>query len=283
MRKTALLLMIMTAAQAFGQAPNRPLSDVLRSARAGDSKSEYIAGMMYMFGQDTKQNLPEAVHWLSLSAEAGLPQAMVSMAMLYDVGQGVPFDPARAAQYRQQAARLGEPTAIGQINDDRNMPGQADFRRASVLNDLMKPEEAIPYAKRAAAAGSINAGLLLGRAYQFSIGVPADMVEAVRWYRQAADRGLPDAERHLAYMYEFGLGVKVNRPMALKYYDLAARAGMKDARTAAANLRSPDYDRPPPSFGNSNSAGPRCSNGYDFNMATGTCDGLYPGMQGYHP
>ena len=35
------------------------------------------------------------------------------------------------------------------------------------------------------------------------------------------------------------------RPEALAYYDLAAARGSKTARHNAANLRSPDYDRPP--------------------------------------
>lgn len=225
-------------------AENPSLPEALRAARSGDSRAQYIAGTMYMLGDGTKQNLTEAARWLQLSAQGGLPQAMVALGNLYDIGQGVPLDTARAAGLRQQAAHAGNATARGMIEDDRKMPGQADFRRASILYDLKLYDATIPYAKRAAAAGSANAQYLLGRANHWGLGVPVNLPEAVRLYRAATDRGLEDAARHLAYMYEFGLGVPVNRKTALVYYDRSAAAGNKLARQAAANLRSPEYDAP---------------------------------------
>ena len=226
----------------FAETPS--LADALRAAKSGDRRAQYIAGTMYMLGDGTKQNLAEAARWLHLSAQGGLPQAMVALGNLYDVGQGVPLDTARAADLRQQAARAGNATARGMIEDDRKMPGQADFRRANILYDLKRYDASIPYAKRAAAAGSANAQYLLGRANHWGLGVPVNLPEAVRLYRSATDRGLDDAARHLAYMYEFGLGVPVNRKTALMYYDRSAAAGNKLARQAAANLRSPEYDAP---------------------------------------
>jgi TPR repeat protein len=230
---------------------NPSISEALSAARNGDSRAAYIAGMMLMFGQGTRQNITEGARWLDQSARAGLLQAMVSLAALYDLGQGVPLDRERAASLRQQAARAGDPTARGQIDDDRRMPGQADFRRASVLTDLHMESAAIPYARRAAAQGSANAQLVLGRAYQFGSGVPRDFAQAVQFYRQAATSGMPEGARHLAYMYEFGLGVRVDRRQALVYYDRAAAGGLSKARQAAANLRSPDYDQRPSAPGGS--------------------------------
>ncbi len=245
---------------------NPSFAETLHSAKSGDARAQYVVGVMYMLGQGTQQNIAEGARWLEPSANAGIPQAMVTLAALYDVGQGVPLDIARAAQLRQQAARAGDPTAKGQIADDRKLRGQADFRRANVLVDLQRSAESIPYAKRAAAAGSANAGLLLGRAYHFGIGVPVDLKEAVNWYRQSSDGGLADGSRHLAYMYEFGLGVGVNRPQALYYYDLASKRGDAMAKKAAANLRSPDYDRPPANYSGGNSGlgsgAVSCPNGY---------------------
>ena len=225
-------------------AQNPSLANALKAAKSGDIRAQYIAGTMYMLGDSTRQNIPEGARWLQRSAEGGLPQALVALANLYDVGQGVPLDTARAADLRQQAVRAGNATARGMIEDDRKMPGQADFRRANVLYDLKLYDATIPYAKRAAAAGSGNAQYLLGRANHWGLGVPVNLPEAVRLYRAATDRGLEDAARHLAYMYEFGLGVPVNRKTALVYYDRSAAAGNKLARQAAANLRSPEYDAP---------------------------------------
>ena len=169
------VLTLVLASQARAQNPN--FADVLRAAQTGDHRAQFTAGML-MSGQGTTQDLSEAVHWLDLSARAGIAPAMTNLAVLYEVGQGVPLDPQRAAQLRQQAAAAGDPTARAQLADDRLIPGQAEFRKANNLTNLQKPELAVPYAKRA------NAGLLLGRAYHFGIGVPIDLPEAVHWYRK---------------------------------------------------------------------------------------------------
>ena len=250
-------------------AANPTLAEALQGAKAGDKGSQYIAGMMYIFAQNTQQNLPEGVRWLQASARSGLPQAMVALALLYDVGQGVPLDQADASRLRKQAADLGDATARGQLDDDRKLPGQADFRRASVLTDLKKLDLALPYATRAVAAGSRNAKLLLGRAYHYGFGTSIDLREAVRWYRASSDAGLAEGARHVAYMYEFGLGVGVSRPTALQFYDRAAAGGSDLAKRAAANLRSPDYDvRVNFSLGG-DAIGPTCNIGYQYVM--GTC------------
>jgi TPR repeat protein len=228
---------------------NPSLRDTLVAATAGDARAQYIAGMMYLFGQGTRRDIPRAVKWLEQSADAKLPQALVALAGLSDVGLGVPLDIARADQLRQQAALVGNPTARGQIDDDRRMPGQRDFRRASLLTELQQYAKALPYAKRAAQAGSANAQLLLGRAYHFGLGMPVDKSAALALYQQSDARGLADGSRAVAYMYEFGEGIGVDRKKALHYYDRAAPRGSSLARRAAANLRSPDYDQPARFYG----------------------------------
>lgn len=94
--------------------------------------------------------------------------------------------------------------------------------------------------------------------------------------------GLPDGARHLAYMYEFGLGVGVDRVMALKYYDRAAAGGDAMARRAAANLRSPEYDRPANMGMFGGGMRSRCSTGFVEDITVG-CKALYPGMTSYVP
>lgn len=257
------------------EAANRPFREVLREAQGGNAGSQYVAGMMYMMGQGTQRNLGEAVRWLELSSQAGILQAKVALANLYDVGQGVPLDMARADRLRQEAAAAGDRTARGQLDDNRRLRGQADFRRASILLDLMLPAEALPYAKRSVAAGSANGQLLLGRAYHFGQGTPVNLAEAVRLYRLSSDGGLADGSRAYAYMHEFGLGVPVNRQIALTYYDLAASRGSAIAKRNAANLRSPEYDRPQRYYGGDHrtTGAGTCQYGYYWNgsIGDGTC------------
>lgn len=276
------LLALVFSLPALPVSANPSLKDSLAAAKAGDRGAQYVSGMMLMFGQGTAQNLPEAARWLEASAKAGLPQAMVALAVLYDVGQGVPQDSGRAAQWRLQAARAGNPTAKGQIEDDRRLRGHADFRRAQALTDLRLYREALPYARRAADAGSPSAQLLLGRAHHFGLGTPKDLGQAARLYRASADGGLPDGAWGLAYLYEFGLGVPADRKTALAYYDRAAAGGNQRARQAAANLRSPDYDAPRNQRAGSGSAA-QCGGSYSYNYASGSCSPMVPGLQPYNP
>ena len=215
----AIAIIFLTCLVYAASATTPSFTESLRAARSGDPKAQYIAGMQYMLGDGTGQDLAEGSRWLERSAKAGVTQAMVALANLYDVGQGVPLDTVRAAQLREQAAQAGDSTARGMLADDKRLRGQADFRRANILYDLQRYALSIPYAKRAAEAGSANAQYLLGRANHFGLGVPINLAEAVRLYRAAADGGLEDAARHLAYMYEFGLGVKrypgAHRPTAM--------------------------------------------------------------------
>jgi TPR repeat protein len=177
---------------------------------------------------------------------------------------------------------MGNPTATGQIEDDRRLRGHADFRRASALTDLKLYREAIPYAQRAAAAGSPSAQLLLGRAYHFGLGTPKDLAQAARLYRASADGGLPDGAWGLAYMHEFGLGVPADRKTALVYYDRAAAGGNQRAKQAAANLRSPDYDAPRNQRSGGGSSA-QCGGSYSYNYASGSCSPMVPGLQPYNP
>jgi TPR repeat protein len=228
---------------------NPPFREVLAAANGGDAGAQYMAGMTYLLGQGTRQDIPAAVRWLQKSAQAGLPQALVALAGLHDVGQGVPFDANRATQLRQQAARAGNSTARSQLEVDARIPGTRDYRRASILTDMKLYAQAIPHARKAAAAGSPEGQELLARALLLGQGVAVDKSAALKLYEQAAAAGNVDAMRGLAYMYEFGEGVRVDRKKALVYYDQAAAKGSKIARQAAANLRSPDYDARPRSDG----------------------------------
>ena len=259
----SLIVSLFFAFHSQSIAQNPKLSDALRAANSGDARAQFVVGMMYVTGDGASQDISRGAEWLEKSARGGVQPAMVSLSNLYDVGAGVSVDTARATQLRQRAADLGNNIARGQIDDDRRMPGQHDFRRANTLVDLKLYTEALPFAQRAAAEGSVNAGLLLGRAYHFGIGTKVNLTEAVRWYRQSADRGLEDGQRHLAYMYEFGLGIPPDRKMALLYYDRSAAQGDALAKRAAANLRSPDYDRPPPVFFGG-SSGTQCPDGYGW-------------------
>ncbi len=258
------------------QPPQQPaLQDLLPKARTGDARAQYAVGMMYLLGQGATQSLNEGSRWIQLSAHAKMPQAMLALAALYDVGVTVPLDPMHATQLRDEAARLGLTYARTMLKDDSTLRGQRDFRRASALTDFKMYKLALSYARKAADAGSANGQLLLGRAYHFGLGVPVDVAAALALYQKSSAGGLADGSRAVGYMYEFGLSVPVNRPQALTYYDLAAQRGSDIARVNARFLRSPDYDRSAKAASGASASGSPSSEFQRFqcNGAGGTWNG----------
>lgn len=230
-------------------AANPSLQQALSRAQAGDAGAQYTAGMMYLMGQGTQQDFVQARRWIGASAKAGLPQAMVALANLTDVGLGGPQDTEHAKELRQQAAKAGDPTARGQLEEERKFPGQAEFRRAATLVNLRQVQPALAHAQRAADLGNPNGLFLMGWFHHGGNGVPVNLAAARAFYLKAAERGHSEAARGYAFMHEFGQGGPVDRKTALMYYDKSAAAGNALAKRNAANLRSPDYDAKPAAGG----------------------------------
>ncbi len=269
--KVACCLAILLALCVPAFAANPSFGEALRSAKSGDTRSQYIVGMMYLFGQGTRPNSAEGARWIQSSASSGMPQALVALATLHDIGHGVPLDVVKATRLRQQAADAGNSTARAQIETDRKMPGTHDFRRADALTDFRRYVDAFPYAKRSAEAGSPDGQELLARAYLLGRGTAKNYAAALELLRKADAAGTAAGARGLAYIYEFGMGVNVDRKQALKYYDRAAARGSTIAKQAAANLRSPDYDQRPPASTGGNGGATFCSSGHVWDSSFGYC------------
>jgi hypothetical protein len=125
--------------------------------------------------------------WAPL-AEAGDAQAQVSLGLLFDLGQGVPADPATAYMWYRRAAGAG--LAQAQFN-------VAVMQDSGVIGPRDAVEAARWYAK-AAAQGHHRAQYNLGQLYSSGDGVPRSLTQAEAWYRVAAHGGLTAAADKLA-------------------------------------------------------------------------------------
>ncbi len=113
--------------------------------------------------------------WLRL-AEAHDRQAELGLALLYDIGRGVPRDSPTAFGWYHRAALAGLPEA------EFNVAVMQDAGDG-VARDVS--QAAIWYA-RAAAHGDHRAEYNLGQLYAAGEGVPQDLAEAATWLRAAA-------------------------------------------------------------------------------------------------
>ena len=129
--------------------------------KMSSGSAQFYLGVMYDNGQGVPQNYARAVKWYRKAAKKEYAKAQNNLGVMYDNGQGVPQDYAKAVQWYRKAAKQG------------NVKAQH------------------------------NLGVIYGKGQ----GVPRDYAEAVQWYRKAAKQGYANAQFNLGVMYQKGLGV----------------------------------------------------------------------------
>jgi TPR repeat protein len=102
---------------------------------------------------------------------------------LYEAGQGVPRDEAKAMQLYREAAQKHHPGGA------YNLAVMYEFGRGGPQDQT----EAAKWYAKAADAGEPLAQFNLGQRYMFGIGVSNDPIEAYKWLTLAAAGGVSDA------------------------------------------------------------------------------------------
>jgi TPR repeat protein len=180
------------------------LPQLTADAEAGNVEAQYyLGGAMMTLGLDRV----EAARWFEAAAATNHPGAQRSLGFLYEAGQGVTKDLARAMTLYRAAAEAGD--AVAQYNvgvfftlgkgtsvdveegitwlrraAEQGL-GQAFVPLANRLTELDREEEARPWLARAAERGNAAALLHVGRWYRDGIGGHVDRVQAARWFMTA--------------------------------------------------------------------------------------------------
>lgn len=197
-------------------------------------------------------------------AEGGDPKAQFNLGTLYDAGDGVTADPARASALWAAAADQGLAIAAHNLalleleqagqDADRIAAARTRLEQAAdaglarsryTLGKMMlvgvgsDPDAAlaITHIRRAAEAGYVRAEYNMGKAYRDGLGVVADPAAAVDWFDRAARHGHAGAQEHLARRLATGDGVTADPVMALGFALLAARQDYPDALAMAEELK----------------------------------------------
>lgn len=153
--------------------------------------------------------------WQDL-ADQGDAAAQFNLGTLYDSGEGVAQDTARAAELWAAAADQGllvasHNLALMELEQAEGDPARLEAARARL--------------EQAAAAGLPRSTYTLGKMYLLGVGVPQDMARALELLRQAADAGLPRAEYNMGKIYRDGEGVEADPVAAADWFGRAARHG----------------------------------------------------------
>ncbi len=156
---------------------------VLRTkAEAGDPPAQAQLGRYYE-DQPSAGRYVEAAKWFSLAAEKANADAQAGLAELYETGQGVPKDAAKAIELYRKAAEQGHAGAQYALGFDYESG-------RGVPQDHV---QAAKWFRLAAEQGQPLAQYDLGQRYELGVGVPVDKPEALKWLMLAAAQGQTDA------------------------------------------------------------------------------------------
>lgn len=188
-----------------------------QSAEAGYSSGMYGLGNCYLNGEGTNPNENKGVYWLRKAANAGCISAikdlgwyyreheqydqafqyfnmgaetddadcMLGVGLLYDWGQGVTEDKAKAEKWYKKAGEKG--SAAGAQNYASRLYQNGNYGEA--FNWVIKALELNPDFTRAQC--------LLGKMYCLGEGVNQDIETGKDWLKKAADNGSEEAQKAL--------------------------------------------------------------------------------------
>lgn len=170
--------------------------------------------------QVKKLTLEEQFEMKKIFAEAGSVVAQFELGVMYEFGEGVSKNTAKAVEWYQKAATQGYARAQHNL-------GWRYLNGMDVPKDMVK---AVEWLQKAADQGEAGAQYGLGLIYGTGDGMPKDLRKAVEWYQKAAAQGYADAQNLLGVMYQEGEGVEKNGVLAYAWFNLAAAQGDDDAK-----------------------------------------------------
>ncbi len=186
---------------------------VQQKSKEGDSKNQYLMGLLYAKGIGVDKNVDKALKWFERSiysgkekgieminefASTGDQAAMFLLGKLYYFGYGVEIDFSTASKYLQDAIKAGS-------------------------------QDTLEWVQKKAKAGDSKNQYLIGILYNKGIGVDKNVNIALTWFESAAYRGNMDA---FAIIKEFADAGNLDAKYIvgkLYYYGYAVEKDVKKA------------------------------------------------------
>lgn len=182
-------------------------------AEAGDAESQFQYGLRLLTGKaEEKGSKAQGAAWIQKAAKQDLDKAMHVLGILYEEGEGVGQDLAKAVQWQQKAAEKGF--------------AEAQWHLATLYDQgkgvEKDPSAAAEWAMQAAGQGHAPAQALYGLKLVRGDGVPKNSSKAAVWFLRSAQQENGFAQRQLAYLYYTGNGVPVDFARCEAWYRRAA-------------------------------------------------------------
>lgn len=183
-------------------------------AERGNADAQFELGVRLLGGEGLPKDPARAAEWLQKAAAQRNLGAMNAMGTLYEEGVGVPKDEKKAFEWYEKSANYGFPLA--QLN-----LSECYESGKGVAKDEAK---AVEWLERAAHQEFAPAQAAYAWKLEHGKGVTRNAARAAAWYLKAAQQGLVAAQTHLAYLYYTGAGVPLDYRRAEAWYRFAARS-----------------------------------------------------------
>ena len=197
-----------------------------RAGNAGIADAFANGGELYF--QENPPNYFQEKSWFEQAVQGGSAQGMADLGWLYESGNGVTKDAAKALSLFTQAANGGSAEGMYRM-------GMAYQQGLGVPKD---PAAACTWFVRAAMSNDAEGEEQAGYCYYNGTGVAQDHQAAFQWFAKAGQAGLLDGQLNAADMLERGDGWNQDSASAVLWYQVAANQGNAYAMTQlGAHLR----------------------------------------------
>lgn len=160
----------------------------------------------------SKEDLSEAVQWLTKSALQGYAPAQCNLGYCYWAGKGVAKDYSAAFNWYRKSAEQGNMTA--QFN--------MGVCYANGYGVTASKYTAFSWYKKSAEQGNVNAEEALAECYYYGNGTTTNNSLAFHWFTKAAEKKNAEAMYYLGECYANGYGTTRNLQTAIEWYNKAA-------------------------------------------------------------
>lgn len=187
-------------------------------AEAGDAEAQDRVALLFQKGEGVPKDDAKAVAWFSKAAEQGNADAEGNLGALYFLGSGgLPKNAPLAVSWMRKSAEHGNVTMQDGVG--------SYYSAASLMGGTTDPAQAIYWWSKAAENGYAPSMRRLGLAYTAGQLVPKDEAVAMSWFRKAAEKGDAAAQVSLGVAYAQGAGVPKDSSQALAWLQKAAQQG----------------------------------------------------------
>ena len=197
-------------------------------AHEGNADAQTSLGYMYQTGQAVPKNEAKAIEWYEKAIEQEQPYALFNMALMYaNSSELIEQDIEKAHELFLRAAVAGVDLAQYEV--------ALMFEQGAGCTQNYS--EAAFWYEEAAKRGHMEAFNNLGVLYKEGRGVHQNFQRAFVCFSRAAEKGLPAAQYNLGLLYDRGEGVEEDHEKALEWCRKAAFQGHAKAKQIIAGLQ----------------------------------------------